>query len=81
MDPVAGVRSGRFVDLLEPHSFRLTILSALTEFHCTDDKAVAQRIFEKGLDSFSDEIEYVIRYLGFLISINDGNSALLLLLR
>ena len=60
------------------HLFRLILLPALTEFHCTDDKEVARRIFEKGLDSFSDEIEYAIRYLGFLISINDGNSTLLL---
>ena len=44
------------------------------EYHCFDDKAVASRIFEKGLDYFSDEVDYVCRYLGFLISINDGNS-------
>ncbi|KAJ2925795.1 hypothetical protein H1R20_g11295, partial [Candolleomyces eurysporus] len=49
--------------------------SALMEYHCFDDKAVASRIFEKGLDYFSDEVDYVCRYLGFLISINDGNNA------
>jgi cleavage stimulation factor subunit 3 len=45
------------------------------EYHCSDDKNVASRIFEKGLDQFVDEIEFVLRYLGFLISINDANSA------
>ncbi|KAF8189661.1 hypothetical protein BJ912DRAFT_966052 [Pholiota molesta] len=49
--------------------------SALMEYHCSDDKAVASRIFEKGLDTYGGEIEYVLRYLGFLISINDENNA------
>jgi hypothetical protein len=49
------------------------------EYHCSDDKAVASRIFEKGLDTYGGEIEYVLRYLGFLISINDENSAYLFL--
>jgi hypothetical protein len=44
------------------------------EYHCSEDKSVASRIFEKGLDLFGDEIDYVLRYLGFLISINDENS-------
>lgn len=35
---------------------------------------VASRIFEKGLESFGDEVEFVLRYLGFLISVNDDNS-------
>ncbi|KAF8890420.1 hypothetical protein BD779DRAFT_1622535 [Infundibulicybe gibba] len=49
--------------------------AALMEYHCSDDKSVASRIFEKGLDSFADEIEFVLRYLGFLISINDEKNA------
>ena len=44
------------------------------EYHCSDDKTVASRIFERGLDSFGEEIDYVLRYLSFLISINDENS-------
>ena len=47
---------------------------ALMEYHRSDGKVVASRIFERGLDVFGDEIEYVVRYLGFLISINDENS-------
>lgn len=52
--------------------------AALMEYHCSDDKSVASRIFEKGLDTFSDEIEYVLRYLGFLISINDMHSTFII---
>ena len=46
------------------------------EYHCNKDggMGVASRIFEKGLESFGDEIEFVLRYLGFLISVNDDNS-------
>jgi len=46
--------------------------SALMEYHCYNDKTIASRIFERGLDSFGEEIDYVIRYLSFLISINDN---------
>ncbi|PBK72172.1 Suf-domain-containing protein [Armillaria solidipes] len=49
--------------------------AALMEFHCTNDKNIASRIFEKGLNTFATEIEFVIRYLAFLISINDENNA------
>lgn len=44
------------------------------EYHSSDDKAIPGRIFEKGLELFGDEIDFVQRYLGFLISINDINS-------
>ena len=44
------------------------------EYHCSDDKPVASRIFEKGLDYFGDGIDYDLRYLSFLISVNDENS-------
>ena len=54
-----------------------SFLSALMEYHCNKDGAstgVASRIFEKGLEIYGDEIEFVLRYLGFLISVNDENS-------
>ena len=44
------------------------------EYHCTKSMDVASRIFEKGLQLFGEETEYVLRYLGFLISVNDENS-------
>ncbi len=52
--------------------------AALMEYHRSDDKSVASRIFENGLTKFSDEIEYVLRYLSFLISINDRNSVFII---
>jgi len=45
------------------------------EYHCSKDPGVAKRIYENGLGHFGDEIEFVDRYLGFLISINDESSA------
>ncbi|KZT74626.1 Suf-domain-containing protein [Daedalea quercina L-15889] len=49
--------------------------AALMEYHSNKAADVANRIFEKGMESFSDEAEFVLRYLGFLISINDENNA------
>lgn len=44
------------------------------EYHCTKAADVATKIFEIGLKQFAENIEYVVRYLSFLISINDDNS-------
>ncbi|KAF9530907.1 hypothetical protein CPB83DRAFT_919848 [Crepidotus variabilis] len=49
--------------------------AALMEYHSSDDKTVASRVFEKGMEIYGYEIEFVQRYLGFLISINDENNA------
>jgi cleavage stimulation factor subunit 3 len=35
---------------------------------------VESRIFEKGSQIFGQEIEYGLRHLGFLISVNDDDS-------
>ncbi|KAF7794503.1 hypothetical protein EIP86_005637 [Pleurotus ostreatoroseus] len=49
--------------------------AALMEYHYTKATGVATRIFEKGLDNFPDEVEFALRYLSFLISINDDSNA------
>lgn len=49
------------------------------EYHVCNSKPVAVRIFEKGLELFADEVEFVLRYLGFLISLNDDQSAHIIL--
>ncbi|KAH7927101.1 Suf-domain-containing protein [Leucogyrophana mollusca] len=51
--------------------------AALMEYHCTkeDGVGVAARIFQKGLESFGDEIRFVLRYLEFLIHVNDDINA------
>jgi cleavage stimulation factor subunit 3 len=57
----------------------LTTMSlALLEYHCSKAADIAGRIFEKGMETFSDEIELAVRYLNFLISINDEASKHLL---
>ena len=50
------------------------LVLALMEYHCTTSMDVASRISEKGLQLFGEETEYVLWYLGFLISVNDENS-------
>lgn len=45
------------------------------EYHCTKAVDIAARIFNNGMKLFSAEIEFVDRYLAFLISINDESSA------
>ncbi|EIM85352.1 Suf-domain-containing protein, partial [Stereum hirsutum FP-91666 SS1] len=49
--------------------------SALMEYHCNKESGVAARIFEKGLETFGDQPEFVSHYLMFLLSINDDNNA------
>ena len=76
MDTLGGLRSRWSVGVLVFCS-SLTdrrLIPALMEYHSSDDKAIPGRIFEKGLELFGDEIDFVQRYLGFLISINDINS-------
>ncbi|KAF5390357.1 hypothetical protein D9757_002906 [Collybiopsis confluens] len=48
---------------------------ALMEYHTTQDKEVATRIFEAGMGQHAKEKEFVLRYLTFLISVNDENNA------
>ncbi|TFK53338.1 Suf-domain-containing protein [Heliocybe sulcata] len=48
---------------------------ALMEYHCQKETLATNRIFEAGLKMFGNEVEFVLRYLGFLISINDENNA------
>lgn len=45
------------------------------EYHFTKATDVATRIYETGMKQFGEDAEYVLKYLKFLISINDENSA------
>lgn len=49
--------------------------SAMMEYHSNKDSAVAVRIFELGLKMFADNADFVIKYLQFLLSINDDTNA------
>jgi cleavage stimulation factor subunit 3 len=53
-----------------------TRCSAIAEYHLTKDVRTPTRIFEKALETFSDEVDLIAHYLGFLLSINDENSEL-----
>jgi len=48
--------------------------SAMMEYHANKDSAVAIRIFELGFKLFSEDVDYVVRYSNFLLSINDDTS-------
>ncbi|KAJ6615526.1 hypothetical protein B0H10DRAFT_2040864 [Mycena sp. CBHHK59/15] len=50
--------------------------AAIREYHCdSDGRAVATRIFETGMRNFGTDVDFVLRYLGFLLSVNDENNA------
>jgi hypothetical protein len=65
-----------FLSILHPLGNNLFfIFLALMKYHCSDERTVPSRIFERGLNFFSDEVDYVLRYLSFLVtSIDDENS-------
>jgi cleavage stimulation factor subunit 3 len=46
------------------------------EYHSTKTAEVSTKIFELGMKQFVSDVDFVIRYLGFLISINDDTSTL-----
>ncbi|EIW69695.1 hypothetical protein M231_06303 [Tremella mesenterica] len=49
--------------------------SAMMEYHSNKDSSVAIRIFELGLKLFAEDGDYVVKYLQFLLSINDDTNA------
>lgn len=49
--------------------------SALMEYHCSKDVGVATKVFELALKTFGSDEAFVVRYLDFLLSINDENNA------
>jgi cleavage stimulation factor subunit 3 len=48
--------------------------AALMEYHSNKDQGVAVRIFELGFKSFPDSPDFIVRYVQFLLSVNDDNS-------
>jgi cleavage stimulation factor subunit 3 len=44
------------------------------EYHCNKDSAVAIKIFDLGTKAFPNEAAFAVKYLQFLIQINDENS-------
>lgn len=48
----------------------------MMEYHCGKLPNVAKKVFELGLKQYSEEVDFIIRYLEFLIQIGDENSEL-----
>lgn len=73
-----GVKASRTVfgkarsDLLAP--WLVYEAAAYAEYHSGRDANIATRIFQKGLETFRGEVQYVVCYLRFLLSINDDKS-------
>ncbi|KAF5366256.1 hypothetical protein D9758_005681 [Tetrapyrgos nigripes] len=65
----AKARKGKFIP------WEVFEAAALMEYHCSGDKDVATRIFDVGMNLHAKEKDFVLRYLGFLISLNDENNA------
>ncbi|VDB95403.1 unnamed protein product [Peniophora sp. CBMAI 1063] len=61
------------VDKLVP--WQVWEAAAHTEYHSGRDANIATRIFQKGQEMFRNEAEFVVRYLSFLLSINDEKNA------
>ncbi|KAL5508671.1 RNA14 [Sanghuangporus vaninii] len=49
--------------------------AALMEYHVAKQAVVANRILSVAMNRFSQEIDFVVRYLTFLMSVNDENNA------
>ncbi|KAJ1045271.1 hypothetical protein NDA10_002989 [Ustilago hordei] len=59
-----------------PHcTWQIFEASALMEYHCSKDPVVATKVFELALKTFGNDEAFVVRYLDFLISINDDSNA------
>lgn len=73
-----GIKSARLIFSKARKSIYCTyhvfVASALMEYHCSKDQAIAGKIFELGLKNFIYNPEYVSQYLDFLIQLNDDNN-------
>ncbi|WFC99890.1 mRNA 3'-end-processing protein rna14 [Malassezia yamatoensis] len=49
--------------------------NALLEYHCSKEPTVATKVFELALRTFGSDEQLVVRYLNFLIQINDDTNA------
>ncbi|KAL0563898.1 mRNA 3'-end-processing protein rna14 [Marasmius crinis-equi] len=56
-------------------SWQIFDAAALSEYHSNGDKDLAVRIFQLGMKRYEKDKDYVLRYLSFLISVNDRTNA------
>ncbi|EDO40717.1 predicted protein [Nematostella vectensis] len=55
-------------------NFHVFVASALMEYYCGKDKAVAFKIFELGLKKYTNEADFVLPYVDYLSHLNDDNN-------
>ncbi|KZV60051.1 Suf-domain-containing protein [Peniophora sp. CONT] len=60
-------------DVLAP--WQVYEAAARNEYHCTQAVAAAVDIYEKGLERFRGQVDFVLHYLDFLLSVNDMRNA------
>ena len=46
----------------------------MLELHWNKEQKIATNVFEVGLKRFNDEVGFVVRYLDFLLAVNDDGS-------
>ncbi|KAI8451386.1 hypothetical protein BY996DRAFT_8534553 [Phakopsora pachyrhizi] len=49
--------------------------SAMMEYYWNKEASVATKVFDLGLKTFSEDVDYVLKYLNFLITLNDDSNA------
>lgn len=47
----------------------------MLEYHCSEDKTVPTRIFANAYSRFPNDVDFIVRYLTYLFSVNDETSA------
>ena len=50
------------------------MLTAQMEYHCNTDSNIATKILELGLKAFPEDVSFAVKFLEFLIQINDDSS-------
>ncbi|KAH8921847.1 Suf-domain-containing protein [Atractiella rhizophila] len=56
-------------------SWQVFEAAALIEYHWNKDSKVSTNIFELGMKSYGEDVGFAVRYLDFLISVNDTSNA------
>jgi hypothetical protein len=47
---------------------------AMIEYHCTKRPDISMKIYDMGMKAFADDPSFALKYLSFLLSINDEPS-------
>lgn len=59
---------------MKTRSGLMCLAIALMEYHSTKTSDVSTKIFELGMKQYASDVDFIVRYLAFLISTNDDTS-------